>query len=153
VLTSVACSDDFANAPANQSRALLVFQASAGTTYLIEVTGKGSGGTLRLRVGYPTITRIDYPPAPKGDETLRITGAGFSENDVAVSMNKAGDVIALPKVAFTGQRQGDGTFNEISAARKKLRKAIKPGDTVIVTVESPAASGRISNQFVFTRPQ
>ncbi|MEN3335757.1 MAG: hypothetical protein V7641_5122 [Blastocatellia bacterium] len=151
-LTSVACDDDFASAPTNQNRALLVFQASAGTTYLIEVTGKGSGGTLRLRVGCPTITRIDYPPAPKGDETLRITGAGFRENDVAVSMNKAGDVIALPKLTFTGQRQGDGTFNQISAARKKLRKVIRSGDTVIVTVESPATSGRVSNQFVFTRP-
>jgi hypothetical protein len=151
-LTAVACNDNFASALTNQNRALLVFQVSAGTTYLIEVAGKGSGGTLRLRVGYPTITRIEYPPAPKGDETLRITGAGFSENDVAVSMNKAGEVLALPKITFTGQRQGDGTFNQISAARKKLRKVIKSGDTMIVTVESPATSGRVSNQFVFTRP-
>jgi hypothetical protein len=67
-------------------------------------------------------------------------------------MNKAGDVFALPNVTFTGQRQGDGTFNQISAARKKLRKVIRSGDTVIVTVESPATSGRVSNQFVFTRP-
>ena len=49
-LTSVACNDDFANSPTNQNRALLAFQARAGATYLIEVTGKGSGGTLHLRV-------------------------------------------------------------------------------------------------------
>jgi hypothetical protein len=151
-LTSVACNDDFANALTNQNRALLAFRASAGTTYLIEVTGKGSGGTLRLRVGYPTITRVEFPPAPKGSETLRITGAGFRENNVAVTINKAGDVIALPNVTFAGQQQGDGTFNEITATRKKLRKVIRSGDTVIVAVESPAASGRFSNQFVFTRP-
>jgi hypothetical protein len=151
-LNAVACNDDFANSPANQSRAILAFQARAGTTYLIEVTGKGNGGTLRLRVGYPTITRIEYPPAPKGDETLRITGAGFSENNVAVTMTKSGDVFALSKVTFSGQRQGDGTFNQIAATRKKLRKVIHSGDTVVVSVESPAASGRISNQYVFTRP-
>ena len=56
------------------------------------------------------------------------------------------------RIMKLGQRQGDGTFNEISAARKKLRKVIKSGDTVIVSVESPAASGRVSNQYVFTRP-
>jgi hypothetical protein len=120
---------------------------------LIEVTGKGSGGMLRLRVGYPTVTRVEYPPAPKGSEFLRITGAGFSENNVAVSINKDGDVIALPNVTFTGQRHGDGTYSEITATRKKLRKVIKPGDTVTVTVESPAASGRVSNTVIFARPQ
>ena len=51
-----------------------------------------------------------------------------------------------------GQRQGDGTFNEITATRKKLRKKLRSGDTVIVTVESPEASGRVSNRYVFTRP-
>jgi hypothetical protein len=152
-LTAVACNDDFAAASANSNRAVLAFQARAGTTYLIEVTGKGSGGTLRLRVGSPTVTRVEFPPAPKGSEFLRITGAGFSENNVAVSINKDGDVIALPNVTFTGQRQGDGTYSEITATRKKLRKVIKPGDSVTVTVESPAASGRVSNSVVFTRPQ
>ena len=152
-LTAVACNDDFAAASANSNRAVLAFQASAGTTYLIEATGKGSGGTLRMRVGYPTITRVEFPPAPKGSEFLRIIGAGFSENNVAVSIIKDGDVIALPNVAFTGQRQGDGTYSEITATRKKLRKVIKLGDTVKVTVESPAASGRVSNSIVFTRPQ
>ncbi|HKP12014.1 MAG TPA: hypothetical protein VJZ91_07890, partial [Blastocatellia bacterium] len=152
-LTTVACNDDFTGAASNQSRALLAFQARAGTTYLIEVTGKGSGGTLRLRVGYPTITRVEFPAAPKGSETLRIIGAGFAENNVAVSINKDGDVIALPNVTFTGQRQGDGTFNEITATRKKLRKVIKPGNTVTVSVESPAASGRASNPYVFKRPE
>jgi hypothetical protein len=151
-LTAVACNDDFANSPTGQNRALLVFQARAGTTYLIEAAGKGSGGTLRLRIGYPTITGVEYPPAAKGSETLIISGAGFSENNVTVSMTKAGDVIALNKVVFTGQRQGDGTFNEISASRKKLRKVIHSGDTVTLTVESPATSGRVSNRFVFTRP-
>jgi hypothetical protein len=59
----------------------------------------------------------------------------------------------LPNLTFSGQRQGDGTYSEITASRKKLRKLIKPGDTVTVTVESPAGSGRVSNQYVFTRPQ
>jgi hypothetical protein len=152
-LTSVACNDDFAAASANSNRAVLTFQVRAGTTYLIEVTGKGTGGTLHMRVGYPTITRVEFPPAPKGSETLRIIGAGFSENNVAISINKDGDVIALPNVTFTGQRQSDGTYSEMTATRKKLRKVIKPGDTVTVTVESPAASGRVSNAYVFKRPE
>ena len=152
-LTSVACNDDFANALTGPSRALLAFQATAGTSYLIEVTGKGSGGTLRLRVGYPTITRIEFPPAPTGSEVLRITGAGFRENDVAAAIDKAGEVLPLTSITFTGQRQDDGTFNEITATRKKLRKKIKPGNTVTVTAESPASSGHTSNSYVFTRPR
>jgi hypothetical protein len=152
-LTVVGCNDDFANSSGAQTRALLAFKARAGTQYLIEVTGKGNGGTLHLRVGYPTITAVEFPPAPKGSEILKITGAGFNENNVTVTMNKAGDDTALPTVSFTGQRQSDGTFNEITATRKKLRKLIKPGDTVIVTVESPTASGRSSNRYVFTRPE
>ena len=152
-LTPVDCDDDVASAAANPSRALLAFQGRAGTSYLIEASGKGVGGSLHLRVGFPTITQVEYPQLPKGSELLRITGAGFRGNDVAVSLNKAGDVIPLPTISFTGQRQGDGTFNELTATRKKLRKVIQPGTTVTVTVQSPAAGGAISNSFVFTRPQ
>ncbi|MFL6274631.1 MAG: sialidase family protein [Blastocatellia bacterium] len=150
-LTAVACDDDFANAATAKSRALLTFQASAGNTYLIEITGKGSG-SLNLRVGYPTITAVEFPPAAKGSEVLKITGSGFSENNVSVAMSMDGSEITLPTVTFSGQRQGDGTFNEITATRKKLRKKLRSGDTVIVTVESPTGSGRVSNRYLFTRP-
>lgn len=152
-LNPVACNDDFAGAANNPNRAVLVFQAALGATYLIEATGKGAGGSLRLKIGFPVITGIEYPSLPKGSELFRITGAGFRENDVAVSMNRAGDVFPLPNIAFTGQRQADGTFNEITATRKKLRKVVQPGTSVTVTLQSPASGGAESNPVVFTRPQ
>jgi len=151
-LNQVACNDDFAAAANNPSRAVLVFQAVAGTTYLIEATGKGAGGSLRLKAGFPVITQIEYPPLAKGSELLRISGAGFRENDVAVSMDRSGDVFPLPNIAFTGQLQADGTYNEITATRKKLRKVVQPGTSVTVTLQSPASGGPESNPVVFTRP-
>ncbi len=150
-LTRVACNDDFSNAVANQNRSLLVFQAQAGTTYLIEAVGKGSGGTLRLRVGYPTITNVEFKKDPNGEKALRITGSGFADG-TSVSVIKDGIATNLPTVSYSNEKQGDGTVTLLFATVKKLKKLVKSGETVIVAIESPAGSGRLANQFLFTRP-
>jgi hypothetical protein len=120
-------------------------------TYLIEASGKEGGGTLRLRSGYPTITSIEYTEGPDGTAALKITGAGFVDGNAVVSVSKGGEITELPKTFYAGERQGDATVTAIFGTKKKLKKLVKPGKTVIVSVESPAGSGRVSNQFVFAR--
>ncbi|MEK6304489.1 MAG: hypothetical protein AABO41_27695 [Acidobacteriota bacterium] len=150
-LAGVACSDDFGGSISPANRSLLTFAATAGVTYLIEVSGKGSGGNLRLRLGYPTVTAIEYTEGPDGSESLKITGAGFVNNDAVVTVNKSGDDNQLPTTFFSGAQQGDGTFTTIFGTKKKLKKIVKKRKTVIVRVESPAGSGRVSIPFSFTR--
>jgi hypothetical protein len=146
----VACSDDFGSSinPADQS--MLTFAATADITYLIEISGKGSGGNLRLRVGYPTITGVEYTAGPDGSDSLKIIGAGFVNNDAVVTVNKKGVATELPTTFFAGA-QPDGTMTTLFGSKKKLKKLVKPGKTVVVTVESPAGSGRASVPFSFTR--
>jgi len=151
-LTRVACSDDFGSAIAESNRSVLTFAARAGTTYLIEVSGKGSGGNLKLRIGYPTITGIEYTLAPDGSEALRITGAGFIADNIELLVQRDGEDTPLNKFAFTAARQGDGTYAEFFGWKKKLKKLIKPNRTVIVRVVSPAASNRVSVLFTYRRP-
>jgi hypothetical protein len=151
-LTQVACNDDFSNAVSNPNRALLVFQAQAGTTYLIEASGKTGGGLLKLRLGNPTITNVEFKKDPNGEKALRITGAGFTDGTATVSVIKDGNLTVLPTLTFSGEKQGDGTVISLFATVKKLKKLVKSGETVTVTIESPAGSGRLSNQFLFTRP-
>jgi hypothetical protein len=130
---------------------MLTFATTAGVTYLIEVSGKGSGGNLRLRLGYPTVTSVEYTTGPNGSDSLRITGAGFVNNDAVVTVTKSGEDTQLPTTFFSGNQQGDGTVTTIFGFKKKLKKLAKPGKTVIVRVESPAGSGRVSVPFSFTR--
>ena len=151
-LTRLACSDDFGSAITENNRSVLTFAAKAGMTYLIEVSGKGGGGNLKIRMGYPTITGIEYTIAPDESEALRLTGAGFIDDNTLVIVQRDGEDTPLTKFFFTGTRQGDGTFAEFFSTKKKLRKLIKPNRTVIVRVESPAASNRISIPFTFKRP-
>lgn len=147
-LTQIACDDD--SGPGNSS--LLTFTAIAGQTYLIEATGKGSGGTLRLRLGAPTITSVEYTSAPDDSNALKIQGAGFAENNARVTIRVGSDDLDLPTVFYVGDRQGDGTVTTIFATRKKLKKKVKRGRTVIVTVESPLGQNSVSIPFSFTRP-
>ncbi|HEY7546091.1 MAG TPA: sialidase family protein [Blastocatellia bacterium] len=146
-LAQVACDDD--SGPGNSS--LLTFTASAGQTYLIEVAGKESGGMLRLRLGAPTITSVEYTPAPNGSDSLKIQGAGFAENNTRVTIHVGSNDIELPTIFYTGDRQSDGTVTTIFATKKKLKKKVKRGKTVVVTVESPLGQNNLSIPFPFTR--
>jgi hypothetical protein len=119
-------------------------------TYLILASGKGSGGLLKIRAGYPTITGIEYTRAPDGSDALMITGAGFVSRNVAVTAQLNGEDIALPNVFFVGPPLTDGTDATLFATKKKLKKLVKRG-SLLVRVESPAGSGNISNMFLFTR--
>ena len=150
-LARVACSDDFGDSISSANRSVLTFAASAGTTYLIEVSGKVSGGNLQLRIGYPTVIGVEYTKGPDGTDALKITGAGFINNDSVVTVTKGGEDNQLPTTFFSGVQQGDGTFTSIFATKKKLKKLVKKKKTVIVRVESPSGSGRISVPFSFTR--
>lgn len=150
-LLIVACSDDFGNAISAPNRSMLTFSARAGVTYLIEVSGKGSGGSLQVRFGFPTITGVQYTSAPDDSDALRITGAGFVIDNVTVIVQKDGEDTPLSRTFFTADRQGDGTTTTFFAMKKKLKKLIKRGNTVIVRIESPAGSGRLSVPFFFTR--
>jgi hypothetical protein len=149
-LVRAACSDDFGNPPGRANRALLTFNATAGVTYLIEVSGKGSGGLLRIRAGYPTITGIEFTTGPDDSKALRITGAGFSVGTIAVTAQLDGEDIALPNIFDAGPTLPDGTETAFYASKKKLKKLVKRG-SLLVTVESPAGSGNLSNSFLFTR--
>jgi hypothetical protein len=149
-LSRVACSDDFGNPPDKANRSVLTFPATAGVSYLIEASGKGSGGTLRIHVGYPTITNVEYTPAPDGTDALRITGSGFHAGNAAVTVQLDGEDIPLPNVVAAGPPLPDGTDTSFYAWKKKLRKLVKRG-SLLVRVETPAGSGNISNSFLFTR--
>src|SRR5262249_47428152 len=135
-LTRLACSDDFGSTIAESNRSVLTFAARAGTTYLIEVSGKGTGGNLKLRLGYPTITNVEYTIAPDESEALRITGAGFVGDNTALIVQRDGEDTLLNRYFFTGTRQGDGTYAEFFGTKKKLRKLVKPNREVIIRVES-----------------
>ncbi len=149
--TAVVCNDNFGDAVNPANRSMLSFAARAGVTYLIEVSGKGTGGTLRFRLGYPTITAIEYTSGPDGNNALKITGAGFVSDSASVIVQRDGEDTPLPKIFFTGEQQGDGTVTTVFATKKKLKKLVKPGRTVVVRIESPAGSSRVSVPFIFTR--
>jgi hypothetical protein len=117
---------------------------------MIDVSGKGSGGSLKIRVGYPTITSVERTTAPEGSDSLMITGAGFFVRSAAVTVQLDGEDIALPNVFTAGPPMPDGTDTIFYATKKKLKKLVKRGD-LLVRVESPAGSGNISNAFLFTR--
>ena len=146
-LTLVACNDDFGNPPDNRNRSLLIFSGTAGVTYLIEASGKGAGGSLRIRVGYPVITAIQFTSVPFGD-ALEIFGAGFVRDNATVTAQLDGEDIALPNVSFFGLPLPDGSDGVVYASKKKLRKLFKRG-SLLVRVESPVGSGHVSNQFLF----
>lgn len=149
-LVPVACSDDVTD-PANATnRSVSAFFAQSGTRYLIEVSGKGSGGSLRIRIGYPTITHIEFTDSPFGD-ALRIDGAGFVIRNAAVTAQRDGEDIPLPNVSFLDPVPSDGTAAVVYASKKKLFKKLVKRGSFVVRVESPIGSGQISNPFVFTR--
>jgi hypothetical protein len=150
-LTRVACNDDFSAVSGIGTRSLLTFSAVAGQTYLIEAAGKGSGGRLFLRFGAPTITAVDYTAAPDGSTALKITGAGFADGNCRVTIRAGDQDIELPTIFYVGERQGDQTVTMIFATKKKLKKTVKRGRTILVTVESPAGSNLTSVPFQFTR--
>lgn len=150
-LTQVACNNDFGNTITEKKNAILSFSANAGTTYLIQAGGRGLGGNLKIRVGYPTMTSAEYVILPDGSELLKVFGAGFVENSVAVTIEKAGEDVPLTTINFINGHQGDGTYTEIQGTRKKLRKIVKPGKPALIKIESPIGSGRFSVPFTFTR--
>ena len=148
-LTPVACNDNFGNGAA--SRSLLTFAARAGTQYFIEVSGKANGGSLRLTLGNPVITGVEYTSAPDGSDALRIMGAGFKDGDLAVTVSRDGEPNPMTTIIAASERQDDGTLTAIYATKRKLKKLVKRKRTLVITIESPVGSGRTSNQFVFTR--
>ncbi|MGH9765260.1 MAG: hypothetical protein ACREAC_30870, partial [Blastocatellia bacterium] len=148
-LTQVACNDDFGNNLGKQS--LLTFQAQSLTTYLIEVTGKGSGGALHLRVGFPTVTSISFGTGPDGSKSLKLSGAGFVVNNAQVTVTVSGVDNVLPTSSFTGTTLPDGTTTSMFATKPKLKKLVKVGLPVTVKVESPVGSGSTSIPLSFTR--
>lgn len=139
-LTQVACSDDFGDAIGIRTRSIVTFTARAGTTYFIEASGKGNNaGTLRFRLGAPTITDVQYKKGPDGSKSLRITGAGFADGNSKVFIRLLSDVgteIELTTVTSSGARQGDGTVTALFATKKKLKKQVKPDSPILVTVKS-----------------
>jgi hypothetical protein len=145
-LTRISCNDN-----SQGSGSLLTFNASAGTNYLIEAVGKGNGGALHLRLGFPTISEVSFTRGPDGSKSLRITGAGFTNGSASVVVRKDGEDNILPTTFFSSTVEGDGTVTQLFATKKKLKKLVKKGQPVVVTVESPAGSGRTSRPFTFTR--
>lgn len=150
-LTQVACNNDFGSAITERKNSILTFSASAGTTYLIQAGGRGLGGNLKLRIGYPTVTAAEYLTLPDGSEFIRVFGAGFVENSASMIIQKDGEDTPLTTVNFINARQGDNTYTELRGTRKKLRKLVKPGRSAYVRIESPIGSGRVSVPFFFTR--
>lgn len=150
-LTRVACNDDFGGAISPANRSVLTFTATAGTTYLIEASGKGSGGALQLRFGVPTVTGVQFvKKGPDGTPALRITGAGFVEGATKVVVQFEGADTELPSIVYSGARQGDSTFATIFATKAKLKKLAKAGRTIVVRVET--AGGVQAIPFSFSRP-
>src|SRR6266404_841198 len=145
-LTRIACNDDFGNPPVSANRSVLTFPAAQGVAYLIEASGKGSGGLLKIRVGYPTITLVEFVRAPQ--DALFITGASFTRN-AAVTVQSDGEDIPLPTV-FSFGPPGFNTDALVYATKKKLKKLVNRG-SLLVRLESPVGSGNISNPFLFTR--
>lgn len=152
-LTRIACSDNFGGSIAESNRSVILFSATTGTTYLIEVSGKGGGGNLQLRFGFPTATFADYLVTADGSEFVRVFGASFVENNSTMIIRKEDGDTPLTTVNVAGQRQGDGSFAELRGTKKKLRKLIKPGRSAIVIIESPSGSGHFSVPLLFTRSQ
>jgi hypothetical protein len=149
-LTRVACSDDFGNRIGSPTRSMLTFSARAGVTYLIEVSGKGSGGTLRLRIGLPTAVDVGFKKAPDGSKALKISGAGFVDGNARVSIRIGDTETELPTLFFL-DRQADGTAATMYATRNKLKKLVKAGTTVLVSIESTSGSNSFAVPFFFTR--
>jgi hypothetical protein len=148
-LSRVACSDDFGNPADSATRSVLAFSTTPGVTYLIEASGKGNGGSLRIRVGYPTITNVMFTGLPSGP-ALIISGAGFFRSSAAVTVRVDGEDIALPDVFGFGPPFHDGADAIIYATRNKLKKLFKRGN-LLVSLETPIGSGNFSNTFLFTR--
>jgi hypothetical protein len=148
-LTPVTCNDDFSNPTVTGRQSLLTVSVEQGVTYLIEASGKETGGLLKIRVGYPTISAIQFTSVPFGD-ALEIVGAGFVSQNAVVTAQMDGEDLPLPNVFFLGPPLMDGKDTVVYASRKKLKKIIKRG-SLLVRVESPAGSGNISNSFLFTR--
>ena len=151
--TMVACNDNFPPMPDNSNISLLTFTANAGTTYLIKVSGKGQGGQLKLRLGGPTITSINYELAPDDRFGLRINGSGFVDGNARVFLlkNGADAAIELPTTFYLGARQADGTYAQLFGVIKKLKKHVKPNQPVTVWVESPAGGANRSNRYLYVR--
>lgn len=152
-LTRIACNDNSGNATGAASRSLLTFAATAGQTYLIEVSGKGSGGRLILRFGHPTITKVEFAKAPDKSKSFKITGAGFIEGNAKVIVEELNQSeIELPITFYAGTHQSDGTVTIVFGTEKKLKKRVKVGRTFIITVRTPATvPDSRSNSFSFTR--
>jgi hypothetical protein len=151
-LTRIACNDNSGNATAAANRSLLTFAATAGQTYLIEVSSKGNGGRLILRFGHPTITKVEFAKAPDKSKGFKITGAGFIEGDAKVIYQELNQSeIELPLTFYSGTHNTDGTVTIVFGTEKKLKKKVKAGRTFIVTVRTPATAGNRSNSFSFTK--
>ncbi|MEW6128409.1 MAG: sialidase family protein [Acidobacteriota bacterium] len=150
-LNQIACSDDFGNLITESNRSVLVFSANAGTTYLIEVAAKGTGGNLQIRLGFPTIISAQYTVAPNGAESVKVTGAGFIENNSLMIVTKNGEDIPMTTHIVDGARQGDNTFAQIFGTRKKIHKVIKPNKTVVLRIESPVGGNRVTQSIKFVR--
>jgi hypothetical protein len=153
-LTRVACNDDFNLIAVEDSRSLLTFAARAGTTYFIEVSGKGKGGRLFLRFGFPTISNVEFKKAPDGSKSLKVTGAGFIDGSTLVTVQDILDLntTELPTTFYSGERQEDGTVTVVFGTKKKLKKLVKPGNLVNIQVRTPATGfGNTSNTILFVR--
>ncbi|HEU4388818.1 MAG TPA: hypothetical protein VFV34_13535 [Blastocatellia bacterium] len=148
-LVQMACSDDFGHGAGNNS--VVVFQARAGTRYFIEVAAKGTGGVFNLRVGYPTVTSVEYGFAPDESRALQISGAGFLDANTQVIVRRGGVDEALPTTFYGGSRQSDGSFGLIYGFRKKIKKILPPGEPVLVIVKSPVAGDLLSVPYQFVR--
>src|ERR1041384_686483 len=148
-LTSVACNDDFSDSSNATDPSLLNFQAFAGTTYLIEVSGKGTGGSAKLKLGFPTITEAEYVNDGVNPPFLIVRGAGFRSNSAVSVQPPNGDAEVLD-TTISGV-QGDGTATLLTANRKKLKKLIKAGKTVTIKVVPANGTGSESEPFLFRR--
>ena len=148
-LTLVACNDNFGASSNETDRSLLTFTASAGVTYLIEVSGKGSGGTSHLKVGFPTITEVEYVNDGVNPPFLTVRGAGFPGNSAVSVQPPNGDAEVL--ATTVAGSQGDGTATFLTANRKKLKKLIKANKTVTIKVVPANGIGSESGTFLFRR--